>query len=398
MKKAAQRFGFIDWFRGLACVLMIETHAYDAWVAAPHRDGLWWWLARMQLGGFPSRMFLMLAGVSLMLRFASDDRRGVPIAEARRGALGRGFEVLVYGLIFRVVEWLLGGSGFAGFVPQVLRVDILNCIGVSLMISAYVASPLDVRPGRWPVLPALLALLIAAGTAPLQKLGLPKFLPGFLAAYLYGPHELASFPLLPWLSYTLTGCVAGALWLQASSKDAIATAKTTTDGRPWERHFIAAMLVTLLVGVAMAAAGQIGARIPMPIYYPTEAVKDPALPVSYLYRTGMCLAGTALGYFLLRLLPRWDERFSPLRTLGQASMLVYVVHVELVYGRLSAPIRHKLTPIPATILIVVLTALMTALAWYRLNRWPARYAHWKAQRAARSVPAGAMPAASDGSR
>lgn len=382
-KKPAQRFDFIDWFRGLACVLMIQTHAYDSWTAEPYRKGFWWWFARMQLGGFPARMFLILAGVSLMLRFSSDERRGVPIAQARRGAFMRGLEVLGLGLLFRVVEWCLGGFGAEG-AYHMLRVDVLNCIGLSLMICAYVASPRDVQPGRWPVVPAVLALLIASLTPLVQKLGRPP-LPEFLGAYLYGPHPLASFSLLPWLAYTLTGCAVGALWVQASRADAAAAAAAPENTPPASRHFNRVMVVTAIAGAILALGGQLGYQLQWPIYYPTKAVPELASPVSYFYRTGMCLIGVACAYWLSHALPRRPGRFSPLHVMGQASMLVYVVHIEIVYGRLTWPIRHRLQPITATVLIVLLTALMTALAWYRLNRWPARYAAWRARRAAASA-------------
>src|SRR5262245_42969120 len=134
-----QRYNYIDWYRGLACVLMFQTHAYDSWTRDADRANLFWWTSR-HLGGFPSRLFLFLAGVSLMLRFEGNRKKNVPLAEARLGAAKRGLEVLALGYLFRLTEWLLGGAGMS-FIRDLLRVDILNCIGVSLIIAAYIASP-----------------------------------------------------------------------------------------------------------------------------------------------------------------------------------------------------------------------------------------------------------------
>ena len=138
------RFAWIDWYRGLACILMFQTHAYDAWTREPYRQGAYWDLARMQLGGFPARMFLMLAGVSLMLRYAGDARRGISGWPARRGAMLRGLEVLAYGLAFRLAEWLLGGAQRRD-LPDLFKVDILNCIGVSLVLTALLHFAQDVN-------------------------------------------------------------------------------------------------------------------------------------------------------------------------------------------------------------------------------------------------------------
>src|SRR5689334_5536982 len=102
---------------------MFQTHAFDSWTADSDRANAFWWTSR-HLGGFPSRLFLLLAGVSLMLRFDSDRRKGKAVGESRRGAARRGLEVIALGYLFRVFEWLLGGAG-RSFAIDMLRVDIL---------------------------------------------------------------------------------------------------------------------------------------------------------------------------------------------------------------------------------------------------------------------------------
>jgi surface polysaccharide O-acyltransferase-like enzyme len=115
----------------------------------------------------------------------------------------------------------------------------------------------------------------------------------------------------------------------------------------------------------MAAAGQYVTIAGIYIYAPTAAVPVPAYPASYVYRTGMCLLLAALAYWWCQRFPK--PRFSPLRLLGQASMLVYFVHLELVYGRPSWPLLQHLHPIPASLLVLTLTVLMVALAWWRIE-------------------------------
>ena len=360
---AAQRFGFIDWYRGLACVLMFQTHAYDAWTADPYRTGYWWWLARQFLGGFPARMFLLLAGVSLMLRFAGDLRRGTSESDARRGALGRGFEVFLLGYAFRIAEWIIGGARPTA-TWALLKFDVLQCIGVTLMVSALIASPRDTRPGRLPLRPLFAALLVALTTPLLQALGRPAHFPPWLAIFLWGEHDLVPFPLFPWVSYTLTGCCVGAYFVRGAAANKL--------GRT--------MLIIALLGAAIAIIGKIGGRIDIPIYRPTAAVPIPATPVSYLFRTGTCLVGIALAYWLDRrrlaraappppfATPTSWARFTPLSWLGQASMTVYMVHLDLVYNIWSYPIKHKLGPVGGTLLLGVLTAAMIWLAFYRTAR------------------------------
>jgi uncharacterized membrane protein len=338
---------------------MFQTHAYDAWIAEPYRQGYLWWLARQFLGGYPARMFLLLAGVSLMLRYAGDDRRGRSEAEARRGAVSRGFEVFLLGYAFRLAEWIVGGARPAA-MWALLKFDVLQCIGVTLMVAALLASPRDVRPGRLPLRPIVAALVAAFLTPHLQALGRPRILPAWLSVLLWGDHDLVPFPLFPWVAYTLTGCFLGVYFVRAAAAGRL--------GRT--------ILITAGLGVLAAALGQLLHRLDVPSYRATALVPVPASPASYLFRTGTCMVGLAAAYALERwrsqrpspttqLAVRW-QRFSPLLWLGQASMTVYMVHLDLVYNIWSYPIKHRLGPYTASAVLVALTGAMVWLAHYRL--------------------------------
>src|SRR3954468_15680509 len=63
---SSSRLGYIDWLRGLACVLMFQTHCYDAWLGGSARNSkVYIW---SQLGvTFPAPLFLFLAGISFAI-------------------------------------------------------------------------------------------------------------------------------------------------------------------------------------------------------------------------------------------------------------------------------------------------------------------------------------------
>ena len=53
-----QRLAYIDWLRGLACVLMFQTHCYDSWLGGSARNTSflgWSWPS----GNFPAPLFLL---------------------------------------------------------------------------------------------------------------------------------------------------------------------------------------------------------------------------------------------------------------------------------------------------------------------------------------------------
>ena len=125
------RLAYIDWMRGLACVLMFQTHCYDSWLSPQARQSRFFMYS--QLGGtFPAPLFLFLAGISFALVTEKLWRKDVPSAEIARTTIFRGAEIFVYGLLFRVQEYVIAW----GWAPKsdLVRVDVLNTIGLSMML------------------------------------------------------------------------------------------------------------------------------------------------------------------------------------------------------------------------------------------------------------------------
>ncbi len=128
---AKSRLAYIDWMRGLACVLMFQTHCYDSWLSPQARQSRFFMYS--QLGGtFPAPLFLFLAGISFALVTEKLWRKDVPPAEIARTTIFRGAEIFVYGLLFRVQEYVVAW----GWAPKsdLVRVDVLNTIGLSMML------------------------------------------------------------------------------------------------------------------------------------------------------------------------------------------------------------------------------------------------------------------------
>src|SRR5215472_10612495 len=117
--------------RGLACVLMFQTHCYDSWLGGDARKSAF--LMWSQLGGtLPAPLFLFLAGISFA--FVTDKLvcKNLSAAEVTRAMARRGAEIFAFGLLFRLQEYLIAW----GWAPRsdLFRVDILNTIGLSMML------------------------------------------------------------------------------------------------------------------------------------------------------------------------------------------------------------------------------------------------------------------------
>src|SRR5690349_13253108 len=97
---------YIDWTRGVAVLLMIEAHVFDAWTSVADRSGFAY-RNLMILGGFAAPLFLWLAGLAGVLSAErtlrkTGSRRDAGFALCRRGA-----EVLLLAFLFRIQAFVV---------------------------------------------------------------------------------------------------------------------------------------------------------------------------------------------------------------------------------------------------------------------------------------------------
>jgi uncharacterized membrane protein len=362
--KSAGRIDAVDWLRGLAVVLMIETHLYGYWTSPAARatrlfqDTRWW-------GGFPFRMFLLMAGVAMGIKFEAQIARGVERSVMVRGGVKRGFEVLLLGYLFRVQEYVLS---FFWDWHDVLRVDILNCLGASMMLAAVICAPRRGRP-QYAITLAVAAAVLAVG--PIIGPGdyLPDWLPRHLAAYIAGHDKMAAFPLIPPMAWTLVGVAIGH-WLVRQNRD--------------PRRLTRAFVICGVVGFAMVAAVKVVRAIdPYVIRYSGDIAQQMG-PGAFFFRLGSIGMMALLAHVVVRLWP--PPRFSMMRVFGQTSLLVYWVHVELVYGLLLGRLHNRLSMRGATVGLILMTVAMAVLGKLRLKYWHG----WR--RISVAKPSGNLPA------
>ena len=361
-EKTTTRFAYIDWARGFACVAMFQTHCYDSWLDGAAREGQF--IKLSQLGGtLPAPLFLFLAGISSALLTGKLWQKGMGSDEIARTTILRGGQVFLLALLFRLQEFLLG-------LPRapwtdLLRVDILNVIGLSLMILglacriAAVGGSHDVRRLRRNSLG--IAVAVAAGiavvTPQVWTTWQPHWRAWWLESYINGVHTSGTpqpwlFPLFPWSAFAFAGLAAGFL-LQS-------------DGA--RRKETAAMVLAGAGGIGLIALGiWLDAR-PVQLY----AIHDfwHTSPNFFLVRTGVVMVILVAGYAWCR----WgagQRGFSPLIELGKSSLLVYWIHIEFVYGGLSILQKRGVGIGAATVGLLTIFTAMTMVAVFR-NRLQGR--------------------------
>jgi uncharacterized membrane protein len=351
---AKQRLGYIDWMRGLACVLMFQTHCYDSWLSPAARESAFFkW---SQLGGtFPAPLFLFLAGISFALVTDKLRQRGLTPNDVARTTILRGAEIFGLGLLFRVQEFLLG-QPWAPWT-DLLRVDILNTIGLSMMLMGAVCRLTQTRAANI-VVACATTLLIALATPPVWttwRFLWKGWLPWPLESYLNGVHTFPEpqpwlFPIFPWSAFAFAGLAVGFVIFSDWARQRPAQATLLLGGG----------------GVALAALGYWLDSLPVQFY----AVYDfwHSSPNFFLIRLGLLLVIVLLCYAWCR----WgagEWKFSPMIQLGQTSLLVYWVHISFVYGRFSI-LDKRMQSIPTAslgLLTIFLAMLLLSLARTRLK-------------------------------
>ncbi len=110
---------------------MFQTHCYDAWLSGSAKKSTFFMWS--QLGGtLPAPLFLFLAGISVALVVDKLRQKGTSPASIARTTIRRGAEILALGFLFRLQEYVIAW----GWAPwtDLLRVDVLNTIGISMML------------------------------------------------------------------------------------------------------------------------------------------------------------------------------------------------------------------------------------------------------------------------
>jgi uncharacterized membrane protein len=275
----------------------------------------------------------------------------------------RGAEVFGLGILFRLQEYILG-------IPHVpwtdlARVDVLNILGISMILLGVVCWMV----GGGATVSTLRARSLAAGvfvaaaaamlTPVLWTTWRLRFLPWAIESYVNGVHTFDVpqpwlFPMFPWVAFAFVGMAAG-FWLFADF------------ARREEGWGVS------LLGAAGAAACGVSVLLdesPVRLY----AVYDywHTSPNFFLMRCGILLAIL----FAIYAWCRWGlgtVGFSPIAQLGKTSLLVYWVHIEFVYGRLSILPKGKCGVGLATAGLAVIFVAMLGLSVAR-TRWTSKRA------------------------
>lgn len=330
--KKTGRLAFIDWTRGLAAVIMLQGHTFHSFLRNDLR-GQGPFMFSQMLGGLPPAIFLFLTGITFAFLMDSQEKKQAGSGQKVVAALKRSRYLFLIAFLFRLQLYVFG---FPTSPPdQILRVDILNCMGFAMLVLAPMAIFTTVERIRV----CTVAGIGIAALAPVVAQADLSTVPWFLRAYVQP--DANYFAFFPWASFLAFGLAAGSLLRIIKQED---------------MHRL--MMWTMLIGLALAYIAQYVSNLPYSIYSKSDFwINSPGL---IFVKLGIVFCVLAIAYLWVHFgaMGRW----SLLRQFGTTSLIVYWVHIELVYGRWFGIWKEGMTVPQVLLYTAALTMLMAGVS------------------------------------
>ncbi len=345
----SRRCDWIDQLRGWAVIVMIEVHVVNVWLHAGLRPD---WLNF--LNGLVAPSFTMAAGFSLAISTFRTDGTLRPFWPMTAKRLG--FILLcAYALHapgFTLADWTVMNT--AQKARELFKIDVLQCIVFSLLVLHGLAR-LVRNPRVFTWLALAIAVFVPLVSPSLWATGVADGIWLPLRGIFNGNPDRglqAIFPLFPWVAFPAFGAFLGGLYRHLRVEPMEGRARWS------EPRYLAGLA---LMGVALMAwgfsrqhawlwGGQWIQQNGVWMLHGTSGeftfselvnISNATLP-SVAGRLGcILLAGAVLGAVEL-VRPRWKGP-NPVEAASRESLLLYMLHLNLIFGLLLSPALIGLT-------------------------------------------------------
>jgi len=382
----SKRCDWIDQLRGWAVIVMIEVHVVNVWLQSGLRPD---WLN--YLNGLVAPSFTMAAGYSLVISTFRTDGTLRPFWPDTARRLG--FILLcAYALHapgITAADWTLLNT--AQKARELFKLDVLQCIVFSLLILQGLAR-LVRNPRLFTGLALAIAIFVPLVSPSLWATGVADGLWLPLRGLFNGNPDRgvqALFPLFPWIAFPAFGAFLGGLYRHFRVEPLGGKARWS------EPRFLLALAILGALLLAWGRSAQhawlwggtwieqngvwlLHGRSGAFTYSELGAIANTTLP-SVADRLGWILLGGSLMGALELLRPRWSGP-NPIKAASAESLLLYMLHLNLLFSVLLSPALIGLTgwgwgslgwmgTLLLTAAIIGLN-LLAALAWQQVRLAP----------------------------
>jgi uncharacterized membrane protein len=337
------RLFFIDAVRAFAILMMLQGHFIDTLLHPIYRDTshmafqIWSYFR-----GITAPTFFTISGLVFLYLLLRAKDKGEDKKRVKKG-LYRGFLLIVIGYLLRVdfFGWFRGD-----FTSSFLVVDVLQCIGLSLiiLIFCYVLLRKHIK--------LLSLLLLVLGclcflTEPLYRTLELSHVPKLFANYIT-KNNGSIFTILPWFGFTAFGGFLATVFFSHAHKN---------------RFRLVTIISFFITGILLITCSS---YLLMKLYYWTdiELFKSSAY-YNYLFtRFGNVLLLLGVFYAAEPLL-----KGSLIGKIGQKTLSIYVIHFIIIFGSFTGlGLKHfylkSLNPTQAIIGAMVFMVVVCIISFY----------------------------------
>lgn len=316
----------------MAAIIMLQGHVFHSFTRTDLREGGAYVISQF-IGGIAPAIFLFLTGITLALLMDAREKAGLTAGQRLGASLHRAGYLALLAVLFRFQLWLFGQPYTAW--TDLLKVDILNCMAVAILAVSFLAVFTTAERARNGI---VIGLAIAVAS-PVISLIDPASIPEYVRMYMV-PDTLY-FSFFPWAAFVAFGLSAGSILRLVTAE---------------QMHRV--MQWCAITGFGLIITAQYFSNLPYSLYSNSDFwLNSPGL---IFIKLGVILV--LLSFTFLWTHHGSGEGWSWVRQIGVTSLLVYWVHIELVYGRWFGFWKESLTYGQCAIAAGILTAAMLALS------------------------------------
>ena len=301
---------FIDILRGLAILVMVEVHVFNELLNPSIKSQSWFSIVNF-INGLVAPSFLFVSGLVfvLSLQKGTDDLR--KFGKTFWKKLSRIGLILLAGYSlhppFFSVQKLMN-NWTPVVIKQLFIVDILQCIGIGLLILLF-ARIIFSNDKLFYVFITIVLLVVLLISPVFWKIDFNNFLPIPLASY-FNTMNGSLFPIFPWFNFLFAGALVSKFYINAINQND-------------EKGFIQKITI---IGIGFLILGDLLLRIAIPNN--VEVIQTH--PVFFAERLGAVFIILGCCWYYVQ---RKENYTSFILNVSRESLFIYWLHLQVIFGR-----------------------------------------------------------------
>lgn len=335
--------------RAFAVIMMIQGHTIDTFLADEYRTmesvgySIW-----HTMRGFTAPIFMFTAGLIFTYLLKSDHYDFSKNPRVKKG-LKRGLMLIAIGYLLRYPTHRVFDFSYVSQRQWDIffAVDALHLIGFGMLVvilSLYIAKKININLN---IIFTMLIIFLLASSSFVAKVDWNNYLPQVISSYLTRSYG-SFFPLFPWLVYVLAGALIGNYLYK-------------NDGIYFKKRFA---FTVSIIGLGLISISSV-------LFY-LESISEGIAKYWFFMngfvfvRVGYVVLVNGIMAFIVR---KFNSIPKIIRDTGKKTLMLYVIHIILLFGCAWFPGLYKyysksFTPLETIVAAILMLGLMLSIVQF----------------------------------